>query len=369
LQNGIISNLSKAEFAYKEYNVFVSNVIEIMKKNMPQPVLWEKKDKNCVQCHICYNECIIPPGSVSRCFSRKNENGEMLLNNFGFISSIAADPIEKKPLYHFHPGTKVLSVGGWGCNFSCLHCQNWNISQPDLKEADFTLFNKFLSPEELVSLIEPNDCKGLAWTYNEPAIWLEYTLESAKLAKEKGFYTVYVTNGFMTIPALEMIAPYLDAYRVDLKSFEEKFYRQICKVKNWQGIFDTAKRAKELGLHIEAVTNIIPTKNDSDENLKNLALWIAENLGVNTPWHVTRFFPCNKLLDLPPTPLETIEKAELVGKEAGLNFVYRGNIAGKADTVCPECKTFAVRRDYTVETNLDKKGCCAKCGHDLNIRV
>lgn len=289
--------------------------------NPPKAVLWEKKENNYVQCNICHNRCMIPAGKVSRCLSRKNVDGEMQLCTYGVVSSIADDPIEKKPLYHFYPGTRVFSVGGWGCNFRCLHCQNWNISQP---EGEFQGY--YVSPQQLVELALKYNCQGIAWTYNEPAIWLEYTIESAKLAKEKGLYTVYVTNGYITPEALDLIAPYLDAFRVDIKSSDDKFYREVCGVKDAQGVFETTIHAKELGLHIEVVTNIIPTYNDSEETLRNIAKWIVKNLGEETPWHVTRFFPYCKLKHLPPTPLETLDLAVKIGKEEGLKYIYKGNV-------------------------------------------
>lgn len=338
-----------------------------------EPLMWEKQDGNYVKCHICHNRCLISPGSTSRCTSRSNIGGEMELNTFGLVSSLAADPIEKKPLYHFHPGTKVFSVGGWGCNFTCLHCQNWQISQPSRKEEEILLRKGMgiggycVSPEELVNLVGQHDCQGLSWTYNEPAIWLEYTIESGKLAKERGYYTAYVTNGAITREALDAIAPYLDAFRVDLKSFSDEFYSSICGVKNWWGIYETTKHAKDQGLHIEVVTNIIPTHNDSNENLRKIAHWIANNLGEDTPWHVTRFFPYNKLEHLPPTPVERINRAVEIGKEEGLNFVYEGNTGEKSVTVCPRCETVAIVRNHPVEIKLASEGACTTCGRNLNI--
>ncbi len=296
-----------------------------------KPVLWEKTEKRAVRCNICHNRCIIPEGKVSRCFARKNVSGKMELNTYGLASSVAVDPIEKKPLYHFHPGTKVFSVGGWGCNFRCKHCQNWNISQSLQKEAVH-----FISPDDFVELAQEYNCKGVCWTYNEPAIWLEYTIDTGKLTKKKGLYTAYITNGFMTTEALDLMSPYLDAFRVDLKSFEDEFYREICGVQSAKGVFETTIHAKDLGMHIEAVTNIIPTKNDSEENLRNLARWIVKNLGEDTPWHVTRFFPCYQLMNLPPTPIKTLHRAEEIGREEGLNFIYMGNVPGKSVTKCPE---------------------------------
>ena len=297
----------------------------------------------------------------------------MQLHGFGLISSIADDPIEKKPLYHFHPGTRVLSVGGWGCNFRCLHCQNWNISQvpkevvENLLTSQTSLKQNYVPPELLVELAVKHNCQGVAWTYNEPTIWLEYTIESAKLAKEKGLYTAYVTNGYITPEALDLIAPYLDAFRVDLKSRDDEFYREICGVKDAQGVFETTIHAKELGMHIETVTNIIPTYNDSDETFKSIAVWIVKNLGKDTPWHVTRFFPYCKLQHLPPTPLETLTKAVKIGKEEGLNFVYRGNTGEEAKTICPACKKIAIIRDDKIQIDIKPDGSCKNCGENLNI--
>ncbi|OGH96709.1 MAG: AmmeMemoRadiSam system radical SAM enzyme [Candidatus Melainabacteria bacterium GWF2_32_7] len=340
-----------------------------------EPLMWEKQDNSYVKCSICHNRCLISPGSTSRCTSRLNVDGGMELNTFGLISSLAADPIEKKPLYHFHPGTKVFSVGGWGCNFTCLHCQNWQISQPSKKEEEILLRQGMgiggycVSPQELVELIGKNDCQGLSWTYNEPSTWLEYTIESGKLAKEKGYYTAYVTNGYITPEALDTIAPYLDAFRVDLKSFSDEFYTHVCGIKNWWGIYETTEHAKNLGLHIEVVTNIIPTQNDSEENLRKIAHWIANNLGEDTPWHVTRFFPYNKLEHLPPTPIEKINRAVEIGKEEGLDFIYKGNVGEKSITKCPRCGTTAIERTAKVQVNTTPSGQCTVCSRDLNIDI
>jgi pyruvate formate lyase activating enzyme len=331
---------------------------------IPEPIMWEKLDNDYVRCKICHNQCLIAPGSTSRCHSRTNIGGQLELSTYGLVSSLAVDPIEKKPLYHFHPGSKVFSVGGWGCNFTCLHCQNYNISQ------DFSNIGGYcISPEKLVNLAVENNCQGISWTYNEPAIWLEYTINSAILAKQKGLYTAYVTNGYITPEALDKIAPWLDAFRVDLKSFDDEFYSKICGVKNWWGIYETTAHAKSLGIHIETVTNIIPGKNDSTENLKKIAGWIVNNLGENTPWHVTRFFPMNKMLDLQLTPVETIKKAVDIGKQEGLNFVYEGNTGESSKTVCPKCHKTAIDRSNHINVSLNPDGTCINCGNDLNIKT
>lgn len=331
---------------------------------IPKALLWGKEPNKFVRCYVCYSGCKAAPGEMACCTARKNIDGEMQLNNYGHVSSMALDPIEKKPLYHFHPGTEVFSVGGWGCNFKCIHCQNWRISQDVNKEKTY-----ILSPEKLVELAVQHKAKGISWTYNEPCIHLEYTIESAKLAKKEGLYTAYITNGYMSTEALDLIAPYLDSFRVDLKSFDDKFYREICKVKSADGVFNTTLHAKKYGLHIETVTNIIPTKNDSDETMRNIAGWIVKKLGENTPWHVTRFFPCHKLQNLGPTPIETLKKAEKIGRKEGLNFIYLGNTHEKSDTICPNCGKTVISRDYPVTININKDGTCKECKSDLNIKI
>lgn len=330
---------------------------------MVKALHWKKLAQNYVACNICGNKCIIPAGKIGRCGSRQNIHGEMRLLNYGNYSSIAVDPIEKKPLYHFHPGTKVLSIGGWGCNFKCKHCQNWEISQPKSQTHD----EKILSPEEFIQLAKDKKCRGIAWTYNEPTIWYEYTLECAKLAKQNGLYTAYITNGFISVEALEELAPYLDAYRVDLKSFNDEFYKTICGVASSTPVYESTKLAYDLGLHVEAVTNIIPTYNDSDEDLKNIAIWIINNLSKNTPWHVTRFFPCYNLSDLEPTPIETLNRAYKIGKEAGLEFVYKGNTSEPQSTICPSCYKEAIHRDHEVRLHITNKGFCNNCSYNLHI--
>lgn len=324
----------------------------------------EKLDNNTVQCLLCSNECILKENILSRCLSRKNINGEMILCNYAITSCMAVDPIEKKPLYHFYPGTKVFSMGGWGCNFTCIHCQNDGISQPKLNAERKSYF---VPPQEAIRLTIEHNCQGISWTYNEPAIWFEYTLDSARLAKEKGLYTAYVTNGFIQEKPLREIAPYLDAYRVDFKAFDDKFYSEVCGVKNWMNVYKNAVLAKELGMHVEAITNIIPGYNDSDKTLSDIAKFIYENLGPDTPWQATRFHPNNKLLHLNATPQETIEKAYQIGINSGLKFVYIGNLGFRTDTVCPECKTVAIKRSIPVEVSLGPNGTCVRCGNNLNI--
>ncbi len=286
--------------------------------------------------------------------------------NYGVVSSLAIDPIEKKPLYHFYPGTVVFSLGGWGCNFHCVHCQNWEIACADLPGE-----SRYLSPEEQVQAAVRERCAGIAWTYNEPAIWLEYTLDSARLAHDRGLYTVYVTNGFMTPEALDLMAPVLDAWRVDVKGFTDGAYQHLAHVRQWRGVLDVAVRARRRwNMHVEVVTNLIPSLNDDDAQLDGIAGWIASELGELTPWHVTRFFPMHHLQDVPPTPLATIHRAMDRGRRAGLKFVYAGNVRGEVeDTVCYSCGRAVVRRmGYHSEVLALHGSRCANCGADLNFR-
>ena len=331
-------------------------------------MLYEKLPGSRVRCNVCQWRCVINPGKVGVCRMRINRDGTLYTMNYGDVSSVAADPIEKKPLFHFFPGTNAFSLGGWGCNFHCKDCQNWQISCVDLPDDSMQL-----SPEGAVELARRQHCAGIAWTYNEPTVWLEYTLDSARLAKQNGLYTVYVTNGYITPEALDTIGPYLDAWRVDVKGFSDEVYRQLARLPHWRGILDMAVRAKEKwGMHVEVVTNVVPTMNDDDEQLNGIAAWIRDNLGELTPWHVTRFYPMHDLDYLPPTPVSTLEKAYKIGKDSGLKFVYLGNIPGHEyeNTVCYSCGKLNVRRvGYDTQVVGLNGSKCQFCGVELNFRA
>ncbi len=338
---------------------------------MREAILYEKTRDSAVRCNVCQWRCVINPGKYGLCRVRQNVDGVLQLLNYAEISSVAVDPIEKKPLFHFHPNTLVFSLGSWGCNFHCRHCQNWQISCQAPWEARGESQQMF--PKAAISLARKHNCAGIAWTYNEPGIWLEYTLDSAKLAKEQGLYTVYVTNGYSTPEALDTMGPYLDAWRVDVKGFTDEFYRRLAKVSKWRGILEVAERAqKKWGMHVEVVTNIIPTMNDDDAQLRGIATWIRDALGESTPWHVTRFYPQHELQDIPPTPVATIERAYRIGKEAGLQFVYVGNIHGHdgENTTCPACGKLVIQRTgYRTDLEGTDGSKCRYCGADLNIRT
>ena len=301
---------------------------------------------------------------------RVNQEGKLYVLNYGLVSSSHADPIEKKPLYHFFPGTTVFSLGTWGCNFHCLHCQNWEIAccEPWAGKRDAP----YLAPEDAIELTLRQHCQGIAWTYNEPTIWFEYTYDCARLAKAKGLYTVYVTNGYITAEALNLIGPYLDAFRVDIKGFSDDLYRRLAKITRWREVLSRTIQAKEKWrMHVEVVTNIIPTFNDDEEQLSALASWIRENLGELTPWHITRFFPSYQLRDLPPTPVSSLERAWEIGKQAGLAFVYVGNLPGneRENTTCYACGQLLIQRlGYRTDIRGLTDSRCPKCGAEANIR-
>jgi pyruvate formate lyase activating enzyme len=230
-----------------------------------------------------------------------------------------------------------------------------------------------IQPQEAVNLARKQKCAGIAWTYNEPSIWFEYTLDSAKLARESGLYTVYVTNGYLSPEALDIIGPYLDAWRVDIKGFSDSLYRSLARIPRWRGILDVAKRAQQKwGMHVEVVTNVIPTMNDDEEQLTGIATWIHDELGELTPWHVTRFHPHYHMTQLPPTPMATLEKAYETGKRAGLRFVYLGNVPGsdKENTVCYSCGNMVIMRlGYNTQVIGVNNSRCSFCGAELNIRT
>jgi pyruvate formate lyase activating enzyme len=268
-----------------------------------QAILSEPLPDGAGRCNICQWRCRIPRGGVGHCKTVVNHEGTLYTTIYGVISSAGADPIEKKPVFHYKPGSLCFSVGTLGCNFRCVFCQNWEIAYADAVTSGGAGCRTGFTPADLVRAARQGKCEGVSWTYNEPAIWLNYTLDCARICKDEGLYTVYVTNGYATPEGLDLIGPYLDVYRVDIKSMEDRFYRELVNAPSPAGVLDVAVRAKQKwGMHIECVTNIIPGWNDSEDNLTKTARWIADSLGDTTPWHVTRFFPYGELSHIPPTP-------------------------------------------------------------------
>ncbi|MAF85483.1 MAG: AmmeMemoRadiSam system radical SAM enzyme [Dehalococcoidales bacterium] len=342
-----------------------------MQATAHKAMLYEKLSNSRVRCNTCQWRCTAGPAKFGVCKMYQNRDGVLYNLNYAQASSVAADPIEKKPLFHFFPGSLAFSIGGWGCNFHCQDCQNWEISCVEIPEPGRG--SREIQPQEVVELAKSYHCDGIAWTYNEPTIWFEYTMDSAKLAKENNLYTVYVTNGYMTPEALDTIGPYLDAWRVDVKGFSDSLYRKLAKIAHWRGILEVARRAKDKwDMHVEVVTNIIPTMNDDDQQLEVIANWIKDDLGELTPWHVTRFFPLYHMMDLPPTPVSTLEHAYDIGKKAGLKFVYAGNVPGhnSESTICYSCgKPIVSRSGYQAEVVGLEGSRCRFCGAELNFRT
>lgn len=330
---------------------------------MREARLYSKLANGRVCCHVCRVRCVIPEGRRGACGVRLNRDGTLHTLIYGLVSSLCVDPIEKKPLFHFYPGTMALSLGTLGCNFRCPGCQNYHISHVTPDESGLGL--QPVTPAESVEVALRQRCQGICWTYNEPTIWFEYTLDSARLAKERGLYTAYVTNGFITPEALDEIGPYLDAFRVDIKGFSREVYRRISGIARFEGVLESAVRAQQKwGMHVECVTNVTPTLNDDPAMLRDIAHWIRDSLGPHTPWHITRFYPHLDLSHLPPTPIATLERTHQMAREEGLAYVYLGNVPGHPaeDTYCHHCGTRVItRRGMRVARNLLEGGCCPHC--------
>ena len=331
---------------------------------MREAILYDRLGKGRVRCKVCRHRCIIPSGRRGYCNTRLNREGTLYTLIYNQVSSVSNNPIEKKPLYHFYPGSFYLSIGSIGCNFRCPGCQNWEISHAEIMETGRG--TEEMTPEESVDLALRHGSRGISWTFNEPAIWLEYTLDGARLAKEKGLYTVYVTNGYISPEGLEVISPYLDAFRVDIKGFSEETYRKITSVRALSGVLESARLAKRrYNMHVECVTNVTPTINDDEDELKGLAEWIRDELGPDTPWHVTRFYPHLDLSHLEPTPIEKLERIRQIGFEAGLHYVYLGNVPGHEgeNTWCHSCQALLIERyGFDVIKNNITGSKCPRCG-------
>ncbi len=334
-------------------------------------LLWRAEGSR-VRCLLCPNACLIGEGGRGTCGARGVVGGRLKALTYGLVSSLAADPVEKKPVFHFRPATYVLSLGGLGCSMRCGHCQNWQISRP--RGADASVPLRFIEAGKLPGLAREQRCEGIAWTYNEPVIWLEYVLDGARAAKEAGLYTVMVTNGYVTEAGLDEFAPVIDVWRTDVKGFFDETYRTLCHVEHAAAVRAAAMRARHVhGMHVEVVTNLVPGINDSDEELTAIASWISRELGPDVPWHVTRFVPHLEFAHLPPTPVADLERARDIGRAEGVRFVYVGNvdIPGGEDTVCPSCGTVVVRRrgfDAHV-LDLADDGSCAVCRTPLGMRL
>ncbi|MBF0569340.1 MAG: AmmeMemoRadiSam system radical SAM enzyme [Candidatus Omnitrophica bacterium] len=315
--------------------------------------LWGKM----VRCRLCPNRCILSPGQFGACKARKNFNGRIYSLVYGKIAAAHTDPIEKKPFFHVLPGEKAFSIATTGCNLHCLFCQNWEISQVFPTEAP----TQDASPEEVVRLAVASGAKAIAFTYTEPVIFFEYLIDIAKLAKKAGLKTLVVSNGYIEPEPLKEMLQYVDAYKVDFKAFDEKFYEKLTNG-HLQPVLNTMKTIRESGVWLEIVTLLVPGENDGADKIRALARWIKENLGDEVPLHFSRFFPLYKLQNLPPAPEETVIRARKIAMEAGLKFVYTGNIADPDGeiTFCPGSgEKIIIRQGMFTTFNGLRNGACS----------
>ncbi len=325
--------------------------------------LWQKRENQVVECHLCAHRCRISEGKLGFCQVRENKDGQLYTHTYGRLIAENVDPIEKKPLYHVLPGTLSYSVATIGCNFRCDFCQNWQISQTD-REGPPPNWGREASPESIVETAQRRKCKSISFTYTEPTIFFEYAYDTAKLARASGLSTAFVTNGYMTREAIETIRPFLNAANVDLKSFQGSFYRKHCGGR-LEPVLESIRTMREFGIWVEVTTLVVPGQNDSPEELNQIAEFIAD-VDRKIPWHISRFFPQFKLTAEMPTPMETLETARNAGRDHGLEYVYLGNVAGSADTLCPSCDaTLIGRSGYRTDTPGLKEKACKACGHQV----
>ena len=327
---------------------------------MKEAYLYKKLAKNKVRCDLCAHRCIIDDGNKGKCGVRKNTEGALYSLVYDKVISENVDPIEKKPLFHFLPGTMSLSIATPGCNFKCFFCQNWQISQ---MPCDYNIIDgRAISPERLVKDAQLYNCESISYTYTEPTIYFELAYDTAKLANEKNIKNVFVTNGFMTKECLVMIKPYLNAANVDLKSFSEDFYRDRVGGR-LRPVLDNIRLMSEFGIWVEVTTLLIPGLNDSSEELESLAKFLT-SISDKIPWHISAYYPQYKS-DIPPTEIQSIIKAIDIGKRAGLKYVYGGNIPESKyeNTSCPNCKEILIeRRGFSVINSKIKNNICTGCG-------
>lgn len=332
---------------------------------MKEALLFDKVEGgNVVLCRMCAHRCRIPDGSRGKCAVRENRGGTLYSLVYGRVCALHIDPIEKKPLFHFLPGSDSLSIASVGCNFTCLHCQNSSISQhpgdSDEVEGDE------VSPVQIVEGAINRRCKSISYTYTEPTIFMEYALDCAMLAKEKKIRNVFVSNGFMTAESAGLIIPYLDADNIDLKG-DDEFYKKVCGARV-KPVKDTIILMKERGVWLEVTTLIIPGLNDSEETLKEIAGFI-KSVDASIPWHVSGFTPRYKMQGIPATPPDTLKMAYRIGIEAGLKYVYEGNVpcSSGENTYCPSCKALLIERyGFSIIRNMVKEGKCSKCGSAID---
>ena len=335
------------------------------KQKYKEAVLWETEGRG-VRCFLCSHRCLIADGKVGYCAVRKNIGGVLYSLVYDKVCSAGVDPIEKKPLFHFQPGSRSFSIATPGCNFRCEFCQNWQISQVALKHGDIA--GSAYRPEDIVDAAAQSDCGSIAYTYTEPTIFMELAADCGRLAKRKGLANVFVSNGYQSREAIDFVRDWLDGINIDLKSFREDYYRKLCKAK-LQPVLDTIGYvANKTDIWMEITTLVVPGQNDSDDELKSIADFIANDAGVDVPWHISRFYPNYEMDDISATPAETLQRAYEIGKAAGLRYIYIGNMpgAGAESTLCYNCGKMLIERwGFTVRKNRLKEGRCPYCSTEI----
>ncbi|MCW4006750.1 MAG: AmmeMemoRadiSam system radical SAM enzyme [Candidatus Bathyarchaeota archaeon] len=334
---------------------------------MYRAILYQKEKDDKVQCNLCAHRCHIAQGNSGFCCVRKNVEGVLYSLNYGKAVSACIDPIGKKPLSHFNPGARVLSIAAAGCNFRCQFCDNWMISQ------ETKVPGKDFAPDEVVQAAKDRKCQGISYTYTEPTVYMEYALDIAKLAQKEGLFNNFVTNGYMTPEAVKVASPFVDAVTVDFKAGgDPSFYKRVSGASNVQAIYDALDEFKRQGVHVEITNLVIPRVGDDMHRIEKMATWIHEHLGEDTPFHLLKFHPDYKMTNTPATPLETLEQAYVTSKNAGLNYVYIGNFPSHPaeNTYCPVCDEAVIKRysfDVT-QWNLTENMECPVCGQKIPIK-
>lgn len=335
---------------------------------MKEAMLYNKRDDGKTACVLCSHRCVIANGKRGFCNLRLNRNGTLFTLAYGKVIARHVDPIEKKPLFHFLPGSFSYSIATVGCNFRCIFCQNWEISQYENEEPD--LPGQPLSPEAAVEEASKSGCASIAYTYTEPTIFFEYAYDIAILARRKGIKNIFVTNGYQTPETIQKMKDCIDAANVDLKSFSDEFYRKVCSGR-LQPVLDSIKLMHEAGIHVEVTTLVVPGRNDSEEELTKIARFLRD-ISADIPWHVSRFYPNYQDLNTPPTPRETVRKAVQIGRQEGIRYVFAGNLPGEGDedTVCPNCGEIVIARiGYSIDARRLNGNQCGNCGAALPIIV
>jgi pyruvate formate lyase activating enzyme len=333
-----------------------------MAKLFVRESLLQEREGNKVRCNVCERRCLLGAGAFGWCRTRENRDGRLVTLIYGCVSSLSANPIEKKPLYHFHPGSFALTAGSWSCNFGCPWCQNWEISK-----AAAPAEGNYVSPEGFMRLIQGCGCQGTSISFNEPTLSLEWSLEVFRQARSRGFFNTFVTNGYMTPEAVSLLVEAgLDAMNVDVKG-DELAVRRFCKGIEVEKVWSVCRLARRHGVHIEITTLLVPTANDSEAALRGIAERLSAELGPEVPWHVTGYSPAYQF-KAPPTPVETLERVWQIGRDAGLKFVYVGNLPFHRynNTYCPTCDALLIRRfGFKVAGNMLRDGCCPHCARSV----